>query len=33
MGNAAVNGEGRQTSTSRVEVSVLKNDTMTSAQR
>jgi outer membrane protein OmpA-like peptidoglycan-associated protein len=33
MGNAAVNGEARQTSTSRVEVSVLKNDTMTSAQR
>jgi len=33
MGNAAVAGEGKHSSDARVEVSVLKNDQVTSAQR
>jgi len=33
MGNAAVTGEGKHSSDARVEVSVLKNDLVTSAQR
>jgi outer membrane protein OmpA-like peptidoglycan-associated protein len=33
MGNAAVTGEEKRSSGARVEVSVLKNDTVTSAQR
>jgi hypothetical protein len=33
MGNAAPTGEGKPSSGARVEVSVLKNDQVTSAQR
>jgi hypothetical protein len=33
MGNTTVNGEGKRTSSARVEVDVLKNDLETSAQR